>query len=271
MPSPSNFFDLEGLPAIFDETQPVWNALDLLKDYIQSKFDKPGPLTGIVGHIDKSIAIHNGELHRDIKVRANGKKGAVQAFCQGKLLEGAAVIMAGAWLFDDRITIGPGTVIEPGALIKGPTVVGENTEIRQGAYIRGNCLVGDGCVVGHTTELKGSIMLDGAKAGHFAYIGDSILGRDVNLGAGTKMANLKVIPGSIVLRANKQNYDTGRRKLGAILGDQSETGCNSVTSPGTLIGPQSIIYPGVLVPAGIYGAKTYFSPAKGAVNIQSFS
>ena len=119
-------------------------------------------------------------------------------------------------------------------------MIGSDTEIRQGAYIRGDCLVGKGCVVGHTTEIKGSIMMDGAKAGHFAYIGDSILGNDVNLGAGTKLANLKMMAGSIVVTADKKRYDTGRRKLGAILGDRTETGCNSVTSPGTLMGPDKL-------------------------------
>jgi bifunctional N-acetylglucosamine-1-phosphate-uridyltransferase/glucosamine-1-phosphate-acetyltransferase GlmU-like protein len=74
--------------------------------------------------------------------------------------------------------------------------------------------------------MKGSIMLDGAKAPHFAYVGDSILGKDVNLGAGTKLANLKMIPGSIIVTADKKRYDTGRRKLGAIVGDHTETGCN---------------------------------------------
>jgi NDP-sugar pyrophosphorylase family protein len=117
--------------------------------------------------------------------------------------------------------------------------------------------------------MKGSIMLDGAKAGHFAYIGDSILGKDVNLGAGTKLANLKMIPGSIMVTVEKKRYDTGRRKLGAILGDHTETGCNSVTSPGTLMGPSSIVYPGVSVPSGYYPGRTIIMPSKGSLNIRS--
>ena len=90
-----------------------------------------------------------------------------------------------AWLEGDRIAIGKGTVVEPGALIKGTVLIGENCEIRQGAYIRGNAVIGDNCVVGHTTEIKSAVFLNGAKAGHFAYIGDSILGCGVNLGPGT--------------------------------------------------------------------------------------
>jgi len=134
--------------------------------------------------------------------------------------------------------------------------------------VRGDCLIGNSCVVGHTTEIKGSIMLDGAKAGHFAYIGDSILGKDVNLGAGTKLANLKMIPGSIMIKKDRKHYNTNRRKLGAIMGDLTETGCNSVTSPGTLIGPRSVVYPGVSVPGGYYPQRTIFMPAPGSLNIR---
>jgi NDP-sugar pyrophosphorylase family protein len=177
--------------------------------------------------------------------------------------------MPGAYLFDDNIIIGAGTVIEPGALIKGPTVIGANTEVRQGAYMRGNCLVGNGCVVGHTTEIKGSIMLDGAKAGHFAYIGDSILGKDVNLGAGTKLANLKMIPGKIIITVDRKFHNTGRRKLGAILGDRTETGCNSVTSPGTLMEPRSIVYSGITVAGGYYQKSTCVMPSRSSVEVLS--
>jgi NDP-sugar pyrophosphorylase family protein len=161
---------------------------------------------------------------------------------KGKILEGASAIYAGAALMDDDIYIGKGAVIEPGALVKGPAIIGDNTELRQCAYLRGNTLVGDGCVVGHATELKSSVLLGGSKAGHFAYIGDSILGR-VNLGAGTKLANLKIIESNIVISIEGKKYDTGLRKFGAILADGVETGCNSVTTPGTLLGKDVIMYP----------------------------
>ncbi len=112
-------------------------------------------------------------------------------------------------------------------------------------------------------------MLDGSKAGHFAYIGDSILGKGVNLGAGTKLANLKMIPGSVVVTAGRKRYNTKRRKLGAILGDFTETGCNSVTSPGTLIGPRSVVYPCVSVPGKYYPEKTLFMPSPGLLRIKT--
>ncbi|MBM4305902.1 MAG: glucose-1-phosphate thymidylyltransferase [Deltaproteobacteria bacterium] len=188
---------------------------------------------------------------------------------KGEIIKEATVILPGAYLANDKIIIGPGTIVEPGAFIKGPVIIGSQCEIRQGAYIRGDCIVGDKCVVGHTTEMKGSILLNGAKAAHFAYVGDSILGKDVNLGAGTKLANLKMIPGSITVTVDKKRYDTGRRKLGAILGDRTETGCNSVTSPGTVMGPGSIVYSGVAVPGGYYPGRTVVAPSQGSLRIVS--
>ncbi|MDY7030528.1 MAG: hypothetical protein SVY10_01295 [Thermodesulfobacteriota bacterium] len=266
---PQDFFDLENFKhkEIFMEDAPVWSALDRLKDYLSSFFVASQPLSEIKGQIECPLVIYQGEVRKDIEVKPSGSKGSVQAYMDGKSIQGASIILPGAYLFDDTIQIGSGTVIEPGALIKGPVVIGENTEVRQGAYIRGNCLIGNGCVVGHTTEMKGSIMLDGAKAGHFAYIGDSILGNDVNLGAGTKLANLKMISGTIFVKSGKQRYNTERRKLGAIMGDRTETGCNSVASPGTLLGRRCIVYPCVAVPGGHYPDKTVVMPSKDSLMI----
>jgi NDP-sugar pyrophosphorylase family protein len=105
-------------------------------------------------------------------------------------------------------------------------------------------------VLGHTTEIKHSIFLNDAKAGHFAYVGDSILGNNVNLGAGTKLANLKFIPGNITVFFQGEQIDTSRRKLGAILGDGCQTGCNSVTSPGTLMAKGAILMPNATARGG---------------------
>ena len=141
------------------------------------------------------------------------------------------------------ISIGKGTEIEPGAYIKGPCIIGKNCTIRHGAYIRGQVIIGDRCVVGHDTELKSSIMLNDAHAAHFAYVGDSILGNKVNLGAGVKCANLKLMDGTVTFRFRGKKYDTGLRKLGAIIGDGSKIGCNAVTNPATLLGKDVICYP----------------------------
>ena len=262
--APQKFFDLTDFEhqEIFIENEPVWTALDRLPEYLETFFHNSWPLINNSGQIQKTLVIHNGEVRDDLEVKPTSAKGSIKVFLKGNILENAAVVMAGACLFDDKIFLGPGSVVEPGALIKGPAVVGKDTEVRQGAYMRGNCLVGDNCVVGHATEMKNSIMLNGAKAGHFAYVGDSILGNAANLGAGTKLANLKMIAGSIVIRADRKRYDTERRKLGAILGDGTETGCNSVTAPGTLMGPSSIVYAGVSVPGGYYPERSIVAPPK---------
>jgi carbonic anhydrase/acetyltransferase-like protein (isoleucine patch superfamily) len=267
----ADFFALQDFEyqTLFASDEPVWAAFDRMQDYFSDFFKATTPLAAFIGMVEKPLIIHTGEVRNDLEIRHSGTKGTLQAFKNGDLLEGAAVVMPGAYLSDGAIAIGAGTVVEPGAMIKGPVIIGKNTEVRQGAYIRGDCIIGNGCVVGHTTEMKGSIMFNGAKAGHFAYIGDSILGNNVNLGAGTKLANLKVIPGNIVITADRKRYNTGRRKLGAILGDETETGCNSVTSPGTLMGPHSIVYPCVCVPGGYYAKRTLVLPSKGSLRIQS--
>ncbi len=261
---PKVFFDLKHYEhqQLFHADQPIWTVLDRLPEYIDSFFDQSWPLADTSGQIEKTLVICNGTVRDDLEVKPTGPKGKIQVYEKDKILEDCAVIMAGACLFDDRVILGSGTVVEPGALIKGPTVIGNHTEVRQGAYMRGTCLVGNGCVVGHATEMKSSVLLDDAKAAHFAYVGDSILGNAANLGAGTKLANLKMIPGSIAIRYDGRIHDTGRRKLGAILGDNTETGCNSVTSPGTLMGPSSIVYPAVTAPAGFYPKRARIAPPR---------
>lgn len=164
-------------------------------------------------------------------------------------------IMEGAYLLDDNIFIGPGCEVEPGAVIKGPAYIGANTQVRQSAYLRGNVLVGDNCVVGHSTEMKNSIMLNKAHAAHFAYVGDCILGNNVNLGAGSRLANLKLDRTNVRFTVAEQTYDTGMRKLGAILGDRVEIGCNAVSNPGTLMGPGCMAYALTLL-RGYYPANS---------------
>ncbi len=150
----------------------------------------------------------------------------------------------GTFLIDaDQISIGRGTIIEPGAYIKGPCIIGANCTIRHGAYIRGEVITGDNCVIGHDTEIKGTILLNDAHAAHFAYLGESILGNRVNLGAGTKCANLRLDRQSIFVTIDGVKVDTKMRKFGAVIGDDSQLGCNSVTNPGTLLGQKVISFP----------------------------
>lgn len=257
MLAPNDLYDLSDIEhrGLFDGCEYVWDALSKISEYIQDILAPNITKLRISGDVlNKTYVLYNGEVLDDGFELSVGDtaKGRFRVFKNGQELIGATVLYAGACLLDDRIFIGQGTVIEPGALIKGPTIIGKNTEVRQGAYVRGTCIVGDRCVVGHTTEMKSSVMLNDAKAGHFAYIGDSILGNKVNLGAGTKLANLKLIDSPITIKINGMIYNTGIRKFGAIMGDEVETGCNSVTNPGTILGKTSMVYPCVSVKGGYY-------------------
>lgn len=144
----------------------------------------------------------------------------------------------------NAVFIGAGTVIEHGAMIKGPAWIGENCEIRNGCYIRENVIVGSGCVLGNSCELKNSIVFDEAQIPHFNYVGDSILGFKAHVGAGVILSNVKLDHGEITVATEGGPMPTGLKKFGAILGDRAEIGCNSVLNPGSLIGRDSVLYPG---------------------------
>lgn len=153
-------------------------------------------------------------------------------------------IPAGVYLVnEEQIFIGKGTVIEPGAFISGPCFIGPNCQIRHGAYIRGHVITGSHCIIGHDTEIKHSILLNGVRAAHFNYVGNSILGNRVNLGAGVKCANLRLDCKEVAIHFEGKKLLTGLKKLGAIIGDEAQIGCNVVTNPGTLIGKGTICYP----------------------------
>jgi len=152
-------------------------------------------------------------------------------------------------LSGDQIAIGRGSRIHPGAAIEGPVWIGRDVEVRPGAYIRGGVWIGDGCVVGASSELKRAILLPHAKAPHLNYVGDSILGADVNLGAGTILSNFRHDGREVRIGAEQPS---GRRKLGAVLGDGVMTGCNCVLHPGVVVGRGTQIYPGVQLRPGLY-------------------
>ncbi len=253
---PQDFFELSGNPfaALFDETGFVWDALKKLKTYIKEHLsENVSAIRKGNTYLSRTVILYNGSLiESGFEIDTSGKKPLVKK--DGVVLDGASILYAGASLMDDGIYIGKNTVVEAGALIKGPAIICDHTEIRQGAYIRGDVLIGNGCVVGHTTEIKSSVMLGGSKAGHFAYIGNSILGK-VNLGAGTKIANLKITGTPVTLHVNGVKYDTGLKKFGAILADGVETGCNSVTTPGSLLSKDVLLYPNGT-------ARGYYPPHK---------
>jgi len=147
----------------------------------------------------------------------------------------------------ETISIGKGTIIEPGVFIQGPCLIGENCEIRHGAYIRGFALVGDRCLIGHCSELKFSILLDDVCASHFNYVGDSILGNRVNLGAGVKLANLRLDNQNVQIVDQGKKIPTNLKKMGAILGDGVQLGCNTVANPGTVVGKGAFCHPCITV------------------------
>lgn len=163
---------------------------------------------------------------------------------------------AGVHLLGDRIHIAAGCTVEPGAVLVGPAILGPGAEVRTGAYVRQNVILGPRSLVGAHSEVKGSVLLPGAKAPHQAYVGDSILGRDVNLGAGTICSNVKNVGREVSFRAGGELVHTGLRKFGAILGDGCKTGCNTVLNPGVLMGPGSVTYTNASIRSGYYPAGT---------------
>ena len=172
-------------------------------------------------------------------------------------------VMTGAHLGDRPIFVAAGARIEPGAYVHGPAYIGAGAVVRHGAFVRENVILLPGSVLGHASEAKNALFLPGAHAPHFNYVGDSILGHRVNLGAGTKLSNLGILSDkdkvtrkrpSIHLTIDDVRYDTGLAKLGAVLGDGVQTGCNAVLNPGCLVGRDTLIY------ANLSLRKGYHSP-----------
>jgi NDP-sugar pyrophosphorylase family protein len=168
----------------------------------------------------------------------------------------ATSLPAGVHLLDGPVYIEPGCRIEPGVVLRGPLIVGAGCEIRTGAYLRGGVVVGAGCVIGAHTEVKRAILLDGAHAPHQNYVGDSILGRRVNLGAGTILSNVKNVGVEVSFPCEGKTVRTGLRKFGAVLGDGCRTGCNTVANPGVLMAPGCVTYPGTCLRSGFYPPRT---------------
>lgn len=223
MLAPTDFFDLSDpvVAALFDDCRYVWQALARIGDHVAR-------LT-------------------------NGRQTIL------------GEVMAGAFLGEGPLYVAEGARIEPGAYVQGPAYIGRGAVVRHGAFVRENVLMLPGSVLGHASEAKNSLFLPQAHAPHFNYVGDSILGHRVNLGAGTKLSNLTMVSAkdpqtgkrpTIRLRLGDQEYDTGLAKLGAVLGDGVQTGCNAVLNPGCLVGRRSLIYASLGLRKGYYPADT---------------
>ncbi len=151
-------------------------------------------------------------------------------------------VMGGAFV-GNNVYLGKGSVVQPGAWIMGPAIIGDNCEIRHGAFVGANVITGNNVVIGHASEVGNAVFLNDSRAPHFAFVGHSILGNKVNLGAGTKLSNLKITMNEIEIDGVK----TGLEKIGAIIGDGSSIGCNTVTQPATFLGKNVFGYPGAVL------------------------
>ena len=154
----------------------------------------------------------------------------------------------------EHVWVAKTATVAPTAYINGPAIIGPEAEVRHCAFIRGNALVGKHCVVGNSTELKNVILFNNVQVPHYNYVGDSILGYKSHMGAGSITSNVKSDKKLVVVKSENEAIETGLKKFGAMLGDNVEVGCGSVLNPGTVIGPNSNIYPlssvRGIVPAG---------------------
>ncbi len=161
----------------------------------------------------------------------------------------------------ENIWIHKKATIFPTAFIGAPCIIGANTEVRHCAFIRGSALIGENCVVGNSVELKNVILFDNVQTPHYNYVGDSILGYKSHMGAGSITSNVKSDKTPVIIRYEKGTIETGLKKMGAMLGDNVEIGCNSVLNPGTIVCPNSNVYPlsavrGVVPEKSIYKKDT---------------
>lgn len=161
----------------------------------------------------------------------------------------------------ENIWIAKSAKVAPTACLNGPLIIDEDAEIRHCAFVRGNAIVGKGAVVGNSTELKNVVLFNKVQVPHYNYVGDSILGYKSHMGAGSITSNVKSDKTLVTVKGREVCIETGLKKMGAMLGDHVEVGCNSVLNPGTVIGRESNVYPtsmvrGVVPPHSIYKSKT---------------
>jgi acetyltransferase-like isoleucine patch superfamily enzyme len=180
--------------------------------------------------------------------------GRIKDYLRERLRPGLHNRCEGVAFIGPEVYIGEGTVVEDGVMIKGPAWIGRNCRIRHNAYLREDVIVGDDCVLGNSCEFKNAWLFNRVQVPHFSYVGDSVLGFRAHLGAGVKVSNVKLDGRPVVVEAEGQRFDTGRRKFGALVGDRVDIGCNAVLNPGTILGRGSVVYPNVnwrgVLPAG---------------------
>jgi UDP-N-acetylglucosamine diphosphorylase / glucose-1-phosphate thymidylyltransferase / UDP-N-acetylgalactosamine diphosphorylase / glucosamine-1-phosphate N-acetyltransferase / galactosamine-1-phosphate N-acetyltransferase len=169
--------------------------------------------------------------------------------------------IGGALHVEGPVFIHPSVRLPAYATIIGPAYIGAGTEIRPGAYIRGHVIVGEKCVLGNASEFKNALLMNGVQVPHFSYVGDSVLGSRSHLGAGVVLSNLRLDQGPVPVMLEKGRTSSGLSKLGAMVGEEAEVGCNAVLQPGTILGKRSLVMPamafgGTLAAGHIARART---------------
>ena len=248
----------ELLKPLFDACDSPWEMLSRLSDFLLEITKNPPKGYSLLQKEDGDFSRSNGGALGAFS-RSNG--GSLGDFSHSK--DGAR----GYFSRHSGILVGEGVKIEEFSTIKAPAVICRDAEIRQGAYLRGSVFLGERAIAGHGTEMKNTVLMDGAKAPHLSYLGDSILGKNAHLGAGVILSNLRLDKGEIFVNLDalqdpnntvssiSQNkpgstaspidkkISTGRKKLGSIIGDNTEIACGTVLNPGTIIPKNSLIFP----------------------------
>lgn len=160
----------------------------------------------------------------------------------------------------DGVLVGEDVKIYPTATIEAPAIIGKGTEVRPGAFLRGNVVTGENCIIGNSSELKNCVLLDKVQVPHYNYVGDSVLGNHAHMGAGSICSNLKSDGKAVVIHGDKE-YETGLRKIGAILADNADIGCGCVLNPGTVVGKETSVYP-LSSLRGVYPSNCIVKDAK---------
>lgn len=267
---PSFYFDFKQYPFDHEELFRKKSVIDVIagisdyaKAWLKRKIDAAVALPGIVRKNEKDypgrsygrfiILVEPGAAFEPTFVRGTDKPDAQpRTLCVSR---GAKVLGVNVFLDEGDISIGEETTIEPGVGIKGPSIIGKKNEIRMGAYFRGDCIVGDNCTL--RGELKNTVLMNKANFPHPSYLGDSLCGFDTHFGNQATSANLGILAilsrDPIIIECDGKHYNLGRPKVGIIMGDKSQVGCNSVSDPATFLGPWTICYQLTRLNKGFYG------------------
>ena len=208
-------------------------------------------------NVFKNLLARNTNL---LRLHDSAKEFLEEKITSKNLKENNGILVGENVTFIGNYYIGEGTKIYPGVTIEGPVYIGKNVNIMPGAYVRPGTIVGDKCVVGFNSEVKNSILQNGAKIASLAFVGDSVLGKSARIGSGVITANRRFDQQNIKLKQdNGEKLDTGSDFFGLIIGDYSRIGANSVTSPGTLVGPYTWIYPATSIHGFIPAEKRVYN------------